>query len=114
MRERHGYKMKKKKTIFGMLRGLLLPCAVVVIFLGFTSALGNLQSGREGEDIRRLREVLQKGCVACYAAEGIYPPDLQYLKERYGIQVDEDRYTVYYNCFAQNLMPEVTVLENRP
>jgi hypothetical protein len=52
--------------------------------------------------------------VACYAAEGIYPPDLQYLKERYGIQVDEYRYTVYYNRFAQNLMPEVTVLENQP
>ena len=95
-----------------MLRGLLLPCGVVVVFLFFMSALGNLESGRDGEDIRQLQEVLQKGCVACYAAEGIYPPDLEYLKERYGIQIDEERYTVYYDRFAQNLMPDVTVLEN--
>lgn len=96
-----------------MLQGLLLPCAAVVILLAFTSALGNLESGREGEDIRQLQEALQKGCVSCYAAEGIYPPDLEYLKEHYGIQIDEERYTVYYNRFAQNLMPDVTVLENK-
>ena len=106
--------MKKKKSTFGLLGALLLPSVVLMVLLGFLSALGNLQSGRKGGDIRQLQEVLQKGCVACYAAEGIYPPDLQYLKERYGIQVDEYRYTVYYNRFAQNLMPEVTVLENQP
>lgn len=106
--------MKKKKIIFSMLRGLLLPCVTVAVFLCFMSALNNLENGREGEDIRQLQEVLQKGCVACYAAEGIYPPDLEYLKEHYGVQVDEGRYTVYYSRFAQNLMPDVTVLENEP
>lgn len=103
--------MKRKRTVLSMLRGLLAPCGVVIILLVFTSALGNLERGREGEDIRQLQEVLQKGCVTCYAAEGIYPPDLEYLKEHYGIQVDEERYIVYYNRFAQNLMPDVTVLE---
>lgn len=103
--------MKRKRTIFGMFRGLLAPCGVVIILLVFTSALGNLERGRDGEDIRQLQEVLQKGCVTCYAAEGIYPPDLEYLKEHYGIQVDEEKYIVYYSRFAQNLMPDVTVLE---
>ncbi len=97
-----------------MLRGLLIPCAVAAVLLYFTSALGNLESGREGEDIRQLQEALHRGCVACYAAEGVYPPDLEYLKNHYGIQVDENRYTVYYSRFAQNLMPDVTVLENEP
>ena len=95
-----------------MLRGLLLPCGVLIVFLAFTSALNNLENGREGEDLRQLEEVLQKGCVACYAAEGIYPPDLEYLQEHYGIQVDEEKYIVYYDRFAQNLMPDVTVLKN--
>ena len=52
-------------------------------------------------------------CVACYAAEGIYPPDLDYLKDHYGVQVDEERYTVFYSVFAENLMPDITVLENK-
>lgn len=98
----------------GMLHGLVLPLGMAAVLLCFTSALGNLANERKGEDIRQLQEVLQKGCVACYAAEGVYPPDLEYLKAHYGIQVDEERYTVYYSRFAQNLMPDVTVLENKP
>lgn len=104
--------MKKKKPVLGMLWGLLFPCGVMAAILFFASALNNLESGREDEDIRQLQEVLRKGCVACYAAEGVYPPDLEYLKEHYGIQIDEERYVVYYSRFAQNLMPDVTVLEN--
>lgn len=104
--------MKKKKPILGMLWGVLFPCAVMAVLLVFVSALGNLERGRESEDIRQLQEVLRKGCVACYAAEGVYPPDLEYLKKHYGIQIDEERYVVYYSRFAQNLMPDVTVLEN--
>ena len=49
---------------------------------------------------------------ACYAAEGIYPPNLEYLEEYYGLQIDETRYTVHYSAFAENLMPDITVLEN--
>lgn len=104
--------MKKKKAILGMLWGILFPCGVVAALLFFISALSNLEKGRESEDIRQLQEVLRKGCVACYAAEGIYPPDLEYLKRHYGIQIDEEKYIVYYSRFAQNLMPDVTVLEN--
>ena len=48
--------------------------------------------------------------VQCYAVEGIYPPDLGYMREHYGLQVDEERYLVDYRCFASNLTPDITVL----
>ena len=38
----------------------------------------------------------------------------EYLEEHYGIQVDRERYTVAYDVFASNLMPDITVLENMP
>lgn len=82
------------------------------MLLWFAAALDGLQDGQEAEDIRQLEEALRRGCVACYAAEGIYPPSLEYLKDYYGIQVNEERYTVYYDAFAENLMPSITVLEN--
>ena len=50
--------------------------------------------------------------MACYAAEGAYPPSLEYLKEHYGVQIDGERYTVHYMVIADNLMPDITVLEN--
>ena len=95
-----------------LLRGLLLPVIAAAALLMFAAALSSLDQGRAEEDMRQLEETLRRACVACYAAEGSYPSDLNYLKERYGIQVDETRYTVYYNIFASNLMPDITVLED--
>lgn len=91
---------------------LLMPAAVAIVLLGFASALDSLDEGRTAEDRKQLEETLRRTCVACYAAEGVYPPNLDYLKEHYGIQVNEERYTVRYDAFAENLMPDITVLEN--
>ena len=97
-----------------LLRGLLLPVAAAAVLLCFATAVESLDSGRVEEDMRQLEETLRRGCVACYAAEGAYPASLDDLTERYGIQIDGERYTVRYSAFAENLMPDITVLENTP
>lgn len=102
---------KKKKWWGGLIKAVLTPAAVIAAVLVFAAALDSLDSGREAENLRQLEEALRRGCVACYAAEGVYPPNLDYLEEHYGVQVDEDRYVVYYDIFAENLMPDITVLE---
>ncbi len=104
--------MRRKNTFWAAARALLLPVVAVVVVLCFFTALSNLESGQADEGRRQLEEALRRSAVACYAAEGIYPPDLTYLEERYGLQIDTDRYTVYYDVFASNLMPDITVLEN--
>ena len=107
--------MRRKRTVWlPVLRGLLLPVIAAAALLCFATALNSLDSGRAEEDQRQLEETLRRGCVACYATEGIYPPDLEYLKEHYGLQVDEERYTVHNSAIAENLMPDITVLENTP
>lgn len=107
--------MKRQRSfLLPLLRGLLLPAVCVAVLIFFSTALNGLNSGHEAEDQRQLEDVLRRGCVACYAAEGFYPPNLDYLKERYGVQVDESRYTVHYSVFAENLMPDITVLVNVP
>lgn len=98
------------KHIWKLVKGLLLPLGAVAILLCFATALDSLDSGREDESLHQLEEALRRGCVACYAAEGIYPPTLEYLTEHYGIQVDTDRYMVGYTPIASNLMPDITVL----
>ena len=96
------------------LGGVLAPAAGVAIVLYFATAVNHLDSGRSAEDRRQLEESLRRSCVACYAAEGVYPASLEYLEERYGLQIDKSRYTVHYSAFAENLMPDITVLENEP
>ncbi len=102
----------RKYSLSALLKGLLLPAAAIAVLLCFATALDGLDGGRSAENLRQLEETLRRGCVACYAAEGVYPPTLDYLKEHYGLQVDEARYTVRYTAFAENLMPDITVLEN--
>ena len=107
--------MERRKTGWiALLRGLLLLGLAAGVFLCFAFAVNNLDSGRSEKSLEQLEEALRRGCVACYAAEGAYPASLDDLKERYGIQIDEKRYTVHYTAFAENLMPDITVVENMP
>ena len=78
----------------------------------FFTGISNLTQGRSEEDKKQLEQVLRRAAVACYAAEGIYPPTLSYMEEHYGIQIDRDRYTVMYDAYGANLMPDITVLEH--
>ena len=93
------------------LKGILFTVFVAVTVLVFLTAIGNLEQGHEKEGKAQLEAAIRRSAVACYAAEGIYPPTIDYLKEHYGIQIDEEKYTVIYEVFAENLMPDITVLE---
>ena len=35
---------------------------------------------------------------------------MEYLEENYGVQIDHDKYNVFYDGFASNIMPEITVI----
>ena len=91
----------------------LIPLAVLIllILLALSKGVATVQTAQQAEDLQILEEALRRTAVACYAAEGIYPPDLAYLQEHYGIQVNEDRYYVFYEVFGANMMPDITVLE---
>lgn len=94
--------------------GLAAVLAAVVItaaLLWFFTALSGLQTGSGEEGRKQLETALRRAAVACYAAEGVYPPTLDYLTEHYGVQVEQERYIVFYEIFANNLMPDITVLE---
>ena len=58
-----------------------------------------------------MEESLRRAAVTCYAVEGVYPPNLEYLRRHYGIQVDEEQYHVFYEIFGSNIMPQITVVE---
>ena len=105
--------MKRERgTLWAALRGLLAPAVAVVAVLCLSVSVSNLQTGRNDAGRRQLEDSLRRAAVTCYATEGVYPPTLEYVEDHYGIQVDTGRYTVDYQIFADNLMPDITVLEN--
>ena len=94
-------------AIFRWLAALL--AALCLIFFVTSLASVDRQQGEEGR--QQLETALRRAAVACYAAEGVYPPTVEYLQQHYGVQVEEERYIVFYEIFANNLMPDITVLE---
>lgn len=88
-----------------------MPILALGVLLCFFSAVSNLATGQQAKEEEQLELALRRAAVACYAAEGIYPPDLAYLQQHYGVQIDERRFTVDYISIADNLMPDITVLE---
>ncbi|MBQ6799247.1 MAG: hypothetical protein IJP11_08425 [Oscillospiraceae bacterium] len=101
----------KKNKIRNYLVCILMPLLAIALMLCFLGGLSNLTQGHSEEDKARLEDVLRRAAVACYAAEGVYPPDLAYLESHYGVQIDRNHYIVNYSIFAENLMPDITVLE---
>lgn len=90
---------------------MLTAIAAIMLILWFFTAIYNIREDQSGEALQQLETALRRAAVACYAAEGVYPPTLDYLTDHYGIQIDESRYQVFYEIFADNLMPDITVLE---
>lgn len=92
---------------------LKISVSALILFIGlfFLVAVQNLDSDQGYEAKLQLEDALRRTAVACYAAEGVYPPSVEYMEEHYGIQIDEKRYVVHYQVFASNIMPEITILE---
>ncbi len=101
----------RKKAKHSNLIGILLPAICVIVLLCFLSGISNVSHSQESEEKRRLEDAIRRNAVACYAAEGIYPPNLTYLEEHYGVQINRNRYDVIYQLIGENLMPDITVVE---
>lgn len=99
------------KKQFRHFSGILAAVAAILLVVWFFTGIYQLQDGQSSEGLAQLEQALHRAAVACYAAEGIYPPTLEYLTAHYGVQIDHDRYQVFYEVFADNLMPDITVLE---
>lgn len=102
--------MKPMKKLMKPLIALVLALALAAWFF---TALGGARRGSAREEKLHLEQALYRATAACYAAQGQYPPDLEYIKEHYGVQIDESKYLVIYEVEAENLMPQITVIERK-
>ncbi len=95
----------KKRT------GWLVLLLVLLLF----AALLALCFGRSARDVSEegaaaIHETVRRGALQCYVVEGVYPPDLQYLEDNYGLQINTEDYYVVYDSFASNLPPTIRVI----
>ena len=90
---------------------LLTPlCLTLVVVLLIWYAVASAQNQMAAESLRLTEESVRRATVACYALEGAYAQDLQYLMDNYGIRPDTNRFLVHYMYLGDNLLPDIMVI----
>ncbi|HHU22304.1 MAG TPA: hypothetical protein GXZ52_02645 [Clostridiales bacterium] len=106
-----GFKFRLQRNLRRLVRrlpGVLLFAALAVVFV---FSVDKAARAHKRETVGQLEESIRRAAMVCYALEGRYPESLSYLKGNYGIMIDEEKFTVYYDIFASNIMPEIFVVE---
>lgn len=107
MKQTHLYKLRMHRST----RALIVAVAVsVCLLVAFLLTLGASKRRRAGEEAAQLETAIRRACVTCYAVEGRYPANIAYITENYGVIIDADAYDVRYDAFAENLLPDITVI----
>ena len=102
----------RKRSVEDTLKGHLLSIILFVVVFGlFLSGISSAEKSSASEGKKVLEQNIHKAVVSCYALEGAYPENLEYLKENYGLIIDETKYDVLYIAFASNIMPDISVNE---
>ena len=93
-------------------KGFIYPVLVFAVIMALLVG-GSWYIERIGsrQNLDLTRQAVRRATVQCYAVEGIYPADLKYLEDNYGLIIDHNKYYVEYDCFASNIMPSIEVYE---
>ncbi len=74
-------------------------------------AVGRFNITRHNLTADSVEDIVRRTAVTCYANQGFYPPDVDYMVNCCGLQVNMDRFIIHYEIFASNIMPEIMVVE---
>lgn len=84
---------------------------MAVLLVGVWLVVSRVDTANSGAQTQFVYDAVHNAALTCYAVEGAYPDDLDYLRENYGLAYDQSRYFVTYDAFASNLVPEIYVVE---
>ena len=92
-------------------REIAVILLIVVLVVGVWMLVSRLGSSSGEAQTEFVIEAVHNAALTCYAVEGAYPSDLEYLRSNYGLAYDQSRYLVRYDSFGSNLMPDISVTE---
>ena len=88
-----------------------------ILVIGFTLTLlifsiplfSEIQRMNAEYQIEQVESAIQRSLNICYAQEGFYPANIEYLIDNYGLIIDSRLYFISYKGFASNIRPDVNV-----
>lgn len=102
--------MKSSKNLFYFSALFTLSFMLAFLLLNMEGLTRFIESSEE-TSVASMEEAVRRAAVQCYALEGGYPPSIAYLKDHYGVVVNEEDYFYFYEVTASNIMPEIKVIK---
>ena len=87
---------------------LIIIAAVLALAVLLADGIGRSQDYEETDIVKN---AVRNAAITCYAVEGAYPDDVQYLRDNYQLAYDEERYFVTFESFAPNIIPSIYITE---
>ena len=97
----------KKRIFSSFTLSVVIFIAVIALFVYGISAVSNSSVVNDQEI---LSEAVNRDIVHCYCIEGMYPPNISYMEDHYGLIYDKDKFIVDYEYIRANIMPKVTIV----
>lgn len=86
-----------------------IALVLIILFIQLFNGIVDFEKNSGVERMESIESAIQKAAVQCYAIEGSYPPNLQYLVDFYGLIVNEDEFIYHYEAVAANILPQIAV-----
>jgi len=83
---------------------------IVVVLAAAVLLVTRISRTQDVAETELIENAVRSAALNCYALEGAYPVDVEYLREHYQLVYNDDRYLVVYNAEMENVMPEILVL----
>jgi len=93
----------RKTSIVSLI--IVFAFSLILIF-----SIDNIDKVYNKNQLINIENSIKKAVIQCYSLEGSYPPNIEYLKENYGIIISKDKYIYHYEIFASNIMPIIKVI----
>lgn len=95
---------------FGMQSFIVILLSAVLLTASFQAVQG-IAKRQQTDQSKAIEAVLVKSAIQCYALEGSYPSDLYYLRDHYGVILDEVKYFYFYDVEGANILPKIVVIK---
>ncbi len=101
-------KVSRQKALRVILLDVLLPIVILAAVITLIAVSIDL-AGKStlSENAQITEQGIRRAAAACYAAEGIYPDNIEYLIDNYGLNIDRERFEIFYRPTATNIMPDI-------
>ena len=99
-----------RQNNISMLRKLIPLALTALVIWGVAIGASKTQEQAAEQAQRLTEESIRRAAVQCYALEGVYPVNIEYLMDHYGIRPDMNRFIIHYQFIADNLLPDISVI----